>query len=292
MIQLQPELLPPHDIENTIFVTDCFQMTSLIEDNSIDLIIADGPYAVTSHTWDQIDNIQAYNLRLLRSLSRILKPGGTLYLFGKHDAIDFIDYRNYLKLNNRLIWYQPSRLAQGRTNFTDNYDVIYYFSKNKASTFNLEDIRVPQLVELAHRKRCENVPSVKNGKFGKTKFNPNGKNPGNVWGDIKQLTYRSRELLSREVLNTIQKPEKLMERLIKASTSPGDIVFDPFTGTGTALKVASALKRKISGCEISPELASSAFYRVRESNEQIRLNFRYNARLNYKNSFPKVSVSL
>ena len=64
------------------------------------------------------------------------------------------------------------------------------------------------MVDLAHRKRCENVPSVIDGTFNKTKFNEKGKNPGNVWGDIKQLTYKSKELVHREALNTIQKPEK------------------------------------------------------------------------------------
>jgi len=47
--------------------------------------------------------------------------------------------------------------------------------------------------ELEHRLRCERVPSVANGKYGKTVFNPNGKNPGDVWGDIKQLTYKSKD---------------------------------------------------------------------------------------------------
>ena len=93
-------------------------------------------------------------------------------------------------MQSKLIWYQPSRLAQGRISYTNNYDVICYFTKGKPKTFNLDDIRVPQLVEMEHRLRCERVPSVANGKYGKTVFNPNGKNPGNVWGDIKQLTYK------------------------------------------------------------------------------------------------------
>ena len=71
-------------------------------------------------------------------------------------------------------------------------------------------MRVPQLVELAHRQRCERVPSVLKGKYGKTKFHKDGKNPGDVWGDIKQLTYKSKELVSRDALNTIQKPLKLI----------------------------------------------------------------------------------
>ena len=200
---------------------------------SFDLIVCDGPYAVTTHEWDNVTDIQHFNLELLKSFSRLLKPGGAVYLFGKPDCVDFIDYRPFLTLQSRIVWYQPSRLAQGRISYTNNYDVICSFTKGKAKTFNLDDIRVPQLVELEHRLRCEKVPSVRNGKYSKTVFNPNGKNPGDVWGDIKQLTYKSRELVSRELLNTIQKPEKLMERLIKASSNSGDLVFDPFCGAGT-----------------------------------------------------------
>jgi DNA modification methylase len=267
---------------NVLSLSDTFEFTGRISNESVDLIICDGPYAVTSQEWDKVGSIQKYNLELLRNFSRILKPGGTLYLFGKHDAIDFIDYSGYLKLNNRIIWYQPSRLAQGRNNYTDNYDVIFYFSKGKNGVFNLDDIRVPQLVELVHRKRCENVPSVKNGKFGKTKFNPNGKNPGNVWGDIKQLTYKSKELIDRNLLNTIQKPEKLMERLILASSSKGEVVFDPFMGTGTALKVALESGRKIMGCESDPKLFEIARSRIKNSSSSDLVSVDYTDHLTEK----------
>ncbi|MDH4262186.1 MAG: site-specific DNA-methyltransferase [Spirochaetia bacterium] len=269
---------------NQIVHANMLEFTETLPENSIDLIIADGPYAVTNQYWDKIKSIQTYNLNLIKIFGKILKNGGSLYLFGKHDAIDFIDYSPFLKLNTRIIWYQPSRLAQGRNNFTDNYDVIYYFSKGKTDTFNLDDIRVPQLVELIHRKRCENVPSVKNGKFNKTRFNPNGKNPGNVWGDIKQLTYKSKELLDRKLLNTIQKPEKLMERLIKASSRPGDIVYDPFLGTGTSLKVAAELGRNVIGCESDEYMINTAYKRLKSVVKDLDINYEYSESLSDKST--------
>jgi DNA modification methylase len=229
---------------------------------SFDLIVCDGPYAVTTHEWDNVADIQHFNLELLKSFSRLLKPGGAAYLFGKPDCVDFIYYRPWLTLQSKLVWYQPSRLAQGRVSYTNNYDVICYFTKGKPKTFNLDAIRVPQLVELEHRLRCEKVPSVRNGKYGKTVFNPNGKNPGDVWGDIKQLTYKSKELVSRELLNTIQKPEKLMERLIKASSNPGDLVFDPFCGAGTVPVVCERLGRRFVACEINPDYCHIAEARM------------------------------
>ncbi len=119
-----------------------------------------------------------------------------------------------------------------------------------------------QLVELEHRLRCENIPSVKNGNYAKTKFNQDGKNPGDVWGDIKQLTYKSKELVSREMLNTIQKPERLIQRLVLASSHRGDIVFDPFCGSGAVPVVCERLGRNFIACEINPRFVELARLRL------------------------------
>ncbi len=255
-------------MEDRVLLGDSVKFMEELPDQVVDVVICDGPYAVTAHAWDAVSQIQQFNLALLRQFSRILKKGGAVYLFGKPDCIDFIDYRPYLQLHSRIVWYQPSRLAQGRLSYTNNYDVICYFSKGKPKTFNLEAIRVPQLVELEHRRRCENVPSVKNGQYSKTVFNERGKNPGDVWGDIKQLTYKSKELAARELLNTIQKPEKLMERLIKASSNEGDLIFDPFSGSGTAPVVCQRLKRRFIACEANPDFVRIAERRLSELKQE------------------------
>ena len=233
-----------------ILCGDFFNLIHQVEDNSINLIICDGPYGVTTNKWDKMANIQEYNLKLIKLFAKKLIKGGSLYLFGKPDCVDFIDYKKYLNLKRKIVWYQPSRLAQGRINWTNNYDIICYFVKgDRAQTYNLDDIRVRQLVEIEHRKRCENVPSVKNGKWGLTKFNKKGKNPGDVWGDIKQLTYKSKELVDRKALNTVQKPEKLIERMVLASSNKGDIILDPFCGVGTVPAVCMKSGRKFIGFE-------------------------------------------
>jgi len=238
---------------NQVYQGNALVLLEKIENDSIDLIICDGPYGVTSNKWDKVQDIQSFNLNLIKIFSRVLKAGGALYLFGKENCIDFIEYRPYLTLQKKIVWYQPSRLAQGRINYTNNYDLICYFTKGKPKTFNLEDIRIPQLVELEHRKRCERVPSVINGQFKKTKFNEKGKNPGDVWGDIKQLTYKSKELINRDLLNTIQKPEKLFDRIVRASSNEKDLVLDPFSGVGTTFVVCKRLNRNFIGFEINSD---------------------------------------
>lgn len=257
---------------NTILLGDALKLIDEVEDDSIDLIVCDGPYGVTTHEWDRLPNIQEYNLDLISRFSEKLKDGGALYLFGKPNCIDFIDYRPYLNLKSKIAWYQPSRLAQGRISYTNNYDIICYFIKgDRPRCFNLDEIRVAQLVELEHRLRCERVPSVKNGKYGKTKFNGKGKNPGDVWGDIKQLTYKSKELVYREALNTIQKPIRLIERLVLASSNPGDLVLDPFAGVGTCPVVCQKHKRDFIAFEINPDFVSKANARLHGVDQQVPL---------------------
>ena len=253
-----------------IYHADAFDLLPQIDDESVDLIVCDGPYGVTTNQWDRVDSIQEFNLELIKIFADKMKDGAALYLFGKPDCIDFIDYRPFLNLRSKIVWYQPSRLAQGRINYTNNYDIICYFIKgNRPKTFDLDAIRVPQLVELEHRLRCERVPSVTNGKFGKTKFNDDGKNPGDVWGDVKQLTYKSKELVSREVLNTIQKPEKLIERLINASSVENDLVLDPFAGVGTCPVVCRRLGRRFIGIEQEQDFVDATNERLYKENHAL-----------------------
>ena len=253
--------LPPR--ANHIHCGEAFALLARLPDASIDLIICDGPYGVTQNGWDRIRCIQEFNLELIKRFSAKLKTGGALYLFGKPDCLDFVDYRPHLTLKSKIVWYQPSRLAQGRLGYTNNYDIIGYFIKGKKPRcYNLDAIRVAQLVELEHRQRCERVPSVANGKYGKTRFNPRGKNPGDVWGDIKQLTYKSGELVSREALHTIQKPEKLIERLVLASSHVGDVVLDPFAGVGTTAVVCRRHGRNFIAFELQEAFVELARQRL------------------------------
>ncbi|MDR2762722.1 MAG: site-specific DNA-methyltransferase, partial [Planctomycetaceae bacterium] len=123
--------------------------------------------------------------------------------------------------------------------------------------------------------RCERVPSVTKGQYGKTKFNDQGKNPGDVWGDIKQLTYKSKELVNRKALNTIQKPERLMERLIKASSNENDLVLDPFAGVGTVPVVCKKLRRNFIGIEQNSDFVKIAQQRINAVENETKTLLKY-----------------
>ena len=149
---------------------------------------------------------------------------------------------------------QAQSSCSGDTKLHQHYHVICYFIKGKhPAQTNFDAMRVAQLVELEHRLRCERVPSVAYGQYRKTKLKGRDKNPGDVWGAIKQLTYKSKELASRDALNTIQKPEKRIERLVLANSSPGDFILDPFLGLVTCPVVSKKHGRDFMGFEIRPE---------------------------------------
>src|SRR5439155_23789537 len=104
--------------------------------------------------------------------------------------------------------------------------------------------------------------------------NEKGKNPGDVWGDVKQLTYKSKELADRRALNTIQKPERLIERLVLASSNREDTVLDPFAGVGTTPVVCKRHGRNFIAFEINPDFVAVGIRRLKDAEpQQTDLNF-------------------
>lgn len=248
---------------NKIMVGDSLELTSSLPPRSIDLIISDGPYGRAIHEWDQVGSIQEYNLELIKLSSRLLKAKGSLYLFGKHDCIDFIDYRPYLNLKNRIVWHQPSRMGQGRLSYTNNYDVICYFVKGKHPIFNLDDIKVAQIESRSRSSQAASGSGSGSGS-GDSKAEKEcvkSKNPGDVWSDIKPLTPKSKELVSRDS-HTIQKPENLIERMVLASSNPQDVVLDLFSGTGTVSAVCLKHNRNFIAFEMNSSLVTESRERL------------------------------
>jgi site-specific DNA-methyltransferase (adenine-specific) len=127
--------------------------------------------------------------------------------------------------------------------FSPRHEDILYFTKSENYTFNLDEIRIPQ-------------------KYYRERNNMSGTNPGDVW-EFSHVHYCSAE---RENHPT-QKPEALMERIIRASSNQGDIVLDPFVGSGTTCRVANTLKRRWLGIDINPEYIEMSRGRLQNSFE-------------------------
>lgn len=139
--------------------------------------------------------------------------------------------------NGWITWHYTQ--GMGRTKgFSPRHEDILYLTKSENYTFNLEDIRIPQ-------------------EYYRERNNMKGANPGDVW-QFSLVHYCADE---REQHPT-QKPEALIARIIQASSNVGDVVLDPFVGSGTTCKVARDLKRQWIGVDINPEYIKMSEERI------------------------------
>ncbi|MEW6126187.1 MAG: site-specific DNA-methyltransferase [Acidobacteriota bacterium] len=225
---------------------DAIEEMEKMPDDSADLIIADPPYNLGKNYGNNLDlkawhEYEAFTLKWLNEAKRLLKPSGSIYVFMGVRFISrlFLMMEESLGLvfNGWITWHYTQ--GMGRKNgFSPRHEDILYFTKSQKFTFNLDDIRVPQ-------------------KYYRERNNMAGANPGDVW-QFSHVHYCSEE---RENHPT-QKPEALLERIIRASSNPNDVVIDPFVGSGTTCRVAQVLKRKSIGIDINPEYIALSQRRV------------------------------
>jgi len=164
------------------------------------------------------------------------------------------------RFRNEIIWCY-SQGGRPEDAFPNKHDDLYFYSKGDSITFNRDDIRIP--FELLSEKSSSSFTKTdeKGRKFkeiygpGKKKlyryYEDEGKVPYDWWTDIPKMTGRTAASVTGEYLGyPTQKPEKLLERIIRASSNPGDLVADFFCGSGTTLAVAEKLGRRWIGCDL------------------------------------------
>ena len=233
-----------------IFWGDALQiLADDIVDESIDLIFADPPYNIGKNfngrkdKWSSDEDYREWCYAWLDLCVRKLKPTGSLYLMAATQSIPYLDIHLSKKLHilSRIVWFYDSSGVQAKRYFGSLYEPILFCVKNKEEyTFNADDILV-EAKTGAERKLIDYrkpVPSVYNTK----------KVPGNVW-EIPRVRYRMDEYEDHPT----QKPVALLERIILASSNPGDVVLDPFSGTFTTSAVAKKWGRQSVGIEIEEE---------------------------------------
>jgi len=224
-----PELIDV--MENLSFCLDGF-----------DNILRFGRYAASMRAY------LAFMAPRLAEIWRLLTPTGSVYLHCDPHA------SHYLKslmdvifrpenFRNEIIWCYTGPGSPNMRQFNRKHDIVFWYAKGHRWTFNKNDIRLPYKNGKPH-----------SGGFiggGKTIEDPyyeqTGKIPETWWTDIAPAIRSSKERLGYPT----QKPLKLLERIIKASSNPGDIVFDPFCGCGTALDAAHGLNRNWVGIDLT-----------------------------------------
>jgi len=272
---------------NTIYCGDCLEVMKKMSDEYVDLIYIDPPFfsqksyenfwihdkmttlKFTDSDWNKLRNsidprimreyeeiekrwkgghkgiyvYIAYMRERLEQCWRVLKFTGSIYLHcdwhaGHYLKVMMDEVFEYNNFQNDIIWeYGVGGVSKQR--WARKHDIILFYSKEKDFVFNVDCVREP------YREKCK----VKYKVIGDKKYlrkHPLGRVPHDVW-DIPSITNTAKERLGYPT----QKPEALLERIIKASSNEGDIIFDPFCGCGSTIYVANKLNRKWIGIDIS-----------------------------------------
>lgn len=218
-----------------------------IESESIDLIIADPPYNLGKDYGNNSDSMEFndyinFTKSWLKESVRVLKKTGTIYIFVGFRYISYLyqilenDFD--MKFANWICWHYTQGIGKTK-GFSPRHDDILMFTKSNNYIFNLDDIKVPQ-------------------KYYRAVNNMRGANPGDVW-EISHIHYCQRNRQNHPT----QKPEALMERMVLASSNEGDLVLDPFSGSGTTLRVCQQLNRNCIGIELNSEYVSDTINRLK-----------------------------
>lgn len=229
-----------------------------IPDGSVNLIFADPPYNIGKRLADFVDKWPSEEEYIswceewLELCISKLTYNGSMYVMSSTQSMPYVDVflRNRMDVLSRIIWHYDSSGVQAKQFYGSLYEPILFCVKDKHKyTFNGTEVAVEAKTGAKRRliDYRKSVPTL----YNTTKV------PGNVWY-FPRVRYRMPEYEKHPA----QKPEALLERIIKASSNPGETVLDPFAGTFTACAVAQRLNRKSIGIEIQEEYAKIGLRRL------------------------------
>ena len=247
------------------FCSDNLELMKTIESNTIDLIYCDILYGTGRNFGDYQDlkpirsEIEAHYLPRLKEMHRVLKSTGSIYLQMDTKINHWIrclmdDVFGYGNFRNEIIWHYQSGGRQENI-FSRKHDNILFYAKSSNWIFNSNDIG-EERGAIKRNNMKKNVDedgrvywTIKSaGKIYKY-YEDEKLTPPDVWTDISHLQQKDPERIGYPT----QKPLKLLERIIKASSNEGDLVADFYLGSGTTAVVCKELNRKFIGCDINPK---------------------------------------
>lgn len=250
-----------------LWIGDSIQWLKNLASESVDLVFADPPYNIKKATWDNFESQAAYvnwSLTWIEEVSRILKSTGSLYICGFSEIIADIKLPalKFFSGCRWLIWHYKNK-ANLSNDWGRSHESILHFRKTNNFYFNPDNIRIPY---GEHTLKYPQHPQAKTSQYGN-----NGKNDRRIWRPHPQGA-KPRDVIEipticngmdEKTKHPTQKPEELVRKFILSSSSRGDLVLDPFFGSGTTLVVAEQLGRRWLGCEIIPEYAVWAVERIK-----------------------------
>ena len=257
---------------NVIHCGDNLKIMREMSDESVDLIYLDPPFFSNRHyevIWGDNQETQSFGDRWeggiehyigwmserLVEMHRILKPTGSIYLHVDHHAVYYLKVEmdkifGMGQFRNEIIWhYQPG--TKSKKYYGQKHDTILLYSKGNKWTYNQP--RQPSMRPEQYNKTDENGKKYQVNGQGNTYYLEDGRACDDVWSWAIETEFNTISSKSKERLGyPTQKPEALLDRIIKASSNENDIVFDPFCGCATTLAVAKKLGRQYIGIDISP----------------------------------------
>lgn len=252
---------------NKIFNEDCVEGIDKIDNNSIDLIVADPPYCLGKDYGNDSDmkNPKEYltwTYKWIDSIIPKLKDSGSMYIFlsWRYSSEIFTYVKSKMKMINEIIWDRRVPSMGGSTrSFTSVHDNIGIFVKKKDYYFNIDDVRIPY-DEKTKKARTRSI-------FIGAKWLEVGYNPKDVWS----YSRLHRQDPERENHPT-QKPLFIIDRIVKASSPKEGMVLDPFMGSGTTAISCIRNGRKYTGFEINKDYYKMIQNRILEENNNLLLN--------------------
>ena len=254
------------NLDNQIVWQDTFYALRYIPDNFADLMVVDPPYNLTKNFGKSVfrqTDISTYKKWLDKWLSktvRILKPNASVYICSDWQSSLVIPEvaGKYFLLRNRISWEREKGRAAAN-NWKNCLEDIWYFTKSDEFTFNLEAVKIQRKVLAPYRDTQGDPKDWLETNGQKVRYTA----PSNIWTDITVPFWSMPE----NTEHPTQKPEKLIAKLILASSNAGDMVFDPFVGSGTTAVVAKKLGRRFLGIERERKYVSLALKRLDMADE-------------------------
>ena len=233
---------------NKTICADAFEILKKFPEKKFDLIFADPPYNLnknfgkTSFKQTSLEDYETWLESWLEICAKLLKPNASVYICGdwrSSSAIQRVGMK-YFNLKNRITW-EREKGRGAKANWKNASEDLWFFTVSDAFTFNLEAVKM---------KRKVLAPYKENGKPKDWKRSEKGNfrltHPSNLWNDLTVPFWSMPENTDHPT----QKPEKLLAKIILASTNENDLILDPFAGSGTTSVVAKKLNRNFVGIEL------------------------------------------
>ena len=265
----------PSTIINKTINQDIFSAIKYLPSNFVDLIFVDPPYNLTktfnSNSFKEMDSKDYENWldSWLKELVRVLKPNASIYICGdwKSSSAIFNVASKYFFIRNRIT-FEREKGRGAKTNWKNCSEDIWFCTNSKDYNFNVERVKLKKKVIAPYRDNkgdAKDWVESDNVKFRMT-F------PSNLWTDIT-IPFWS---MSENTIHPTQKPEKLIAKILLASSEEGDVILDPFLGSGTTSVVARKLGRNYVGIEKDELYSCLAEKRL----EQAKINSRIQGYIN------------